>query len=349
MANFEDLIIRDTRANQPAFGVAGRLYYVTDESVLERDSGSAWEDVSASADLSAYVAKELFDAQSVLAATSDDTPAALTVAEQTLVGRKTSGNVAALTATEVRTLLSVEESSSGWTALTDTWSYSSADAPTYVLSVDADVTAIIGVGQRLKLTNDSSVKYFIVTAVGAYGGGVTLITVYGGTDYAVVNSAITLPYYSREKAPFGFPLDPEKWSATLTDTTQRVESDPTQNTWYNTGSLLLSIPIGIWHVSYQALAVMGSGAAGSVYHVITLSTANNSESDTGFTSRVNFSSVPTGEGESVGHSLYKYKYLTLSSKTAYYLNQRTLTESVLNIWIRSDVSPTVIRALCAYL
>ena len=46
MANLEDLIVRDTRANQPAFGVAGRLYFVTDESVLERDSGSAWEDVS---------------------------------------------------------------------------------------------------------------------------------------------------------------------------------------------------------------------------------------------------------------------------------------------------------------
>jgi len=43
--NFEDLIIRDTRANQPAAGVPGRLYYVTDEETLERDSGSAWESV----------------------------------------------------------------------------------------------------------------------------------------------------------------------------------------------------------------------------------------------------------------------------------------------------------------
>ena len=42
------------------------------------------------------VTKALFDAQTVLAATSDDTPAALTVTEQTLVGRLTGGNVAAI-------------------------------------------------------------------------------------------------------------------------------------------------------------------------------------------------------------------------------------------------------------
>ncbi|KKK78455.1 hypothetical protein LCGC14_2843400, partial [marine sediment metagenome] len=43
-----------------------------------------------------YILKTLFDAQSVLAATSDNTPAVLTLAEQTLVGRLTGGNVAAI-------------------------------------------------------------------------------------------------------------------------------------------------------------------------------------------------------------------------------------------------------------
>lgn len=39
------------------------------------------------------VLKTLFDAQSVLAATTDDTPAALVVAEQEVIGRLTGGNV----------------------------------------------------------------------------------------------------------------------------------------------------------------------------------------------------------------------------------------------------------------
>ena len=56
-----------------------------------------------------YVAKALFDAQTILAATSDNTPAALTVAEQTLVGRITGGNIAALSASQVRTLINVAD------------------------------------------------------------------------------------------------------------------------------------------------------------------------------------------------------------------------------------------------
>jgi hypothetical protein len=44
--NFEDLIIRDTRANQPAAGVPGRIQFVTDEGVTERDNGSSWDDIT---------------------------------------------------------------------------------------------------------------------------------------------------------------------------------------------------------------------------------------------------------------------------------------------------------------
>lgn len=50
------------------------------------------------------VPKSLYDAHTVLYATSDNTPAALTVAEQRIVGRITGGNIAALTGTQLRTI-----------------------------------------------------------------------------------------------------------------------------------------------------------------------------------------------------------------------------------------------------
>lgn len=50
-----------------------------------------------------------FDAHTILAATTDDTPAALTVGEATVVGRATGGNIAALTATQLRTIANVED------------------------------------------------------------------------------------------------------------------------------------------------------------------------------------------------------------------------------------------------
>jgi len=61
--------------------------------------------VTAQATADAAVSKATYDAHSVLAATIDDTPAAVTVAEQTLLGRKTGGNIAALTVAEGKTLL----------------------------------------------------------------------------------------------------------------------------------------------------------------------------------------------------------------------------------------------------
>jgi hypothetical protein len=53
----------------------------------------------------------LFDANTILKADSDNTPVALTVAEQTLVGRITAGSINDLSATQVRTLLNVEDGS----------------------------------------------------------------------------------------------------------------------------------------------------------------------------------------------------------------------------------------------
>lgn len=61
------------------------------------------------ASLTALVQKVLFNANTILKADSDDTPAALTVPEQTLVGRITAGNIAALTAAQGRTLLNVAD------------------------------------------------------------------------------------------------------------------------------------------------------------------------------------------------------------------------------------------------
>ncbi len=55
---------------------------------------------TAQATANAAVPKATYDAHTVLAATTDNTPAAVTVGEQTIVGRKTGGNITALTVAE---------------------------------------------------------------------------------------------------------------------------------------------------------------------------------------------------------------------------------------------------------
>jgi hypothetical protein len=54
---------------------------------------------------SEVVKKTLFDANTILAATTDDTPAALTIAESEIVGRAPGGSIDGLTDAQVRTIL----------------------------------------------------------------------------------------------------------------------------------------------------------------------------------------------------------------------------------------------------
>jgi len=76
---------------------------------LTTDGSTVTSDVD-SRDLTAgNVPSSLYDANTILAATLDNTPAALTVAEQTVVGRITGGSITALTATQLRTLINVED------------------------------------------------------------------------------------------------------------------------------------------------------------------------------------------------------------------------------------------------
>lgn len=69
----------------------GNNYNTSDTPVLATDS--------------AVVHNSLFDANSILAATTDDTPAALTVAASRILGRKASGGIAAMTAAELAALV----------------------------------------------------------------------------------------------------------------------------------------------------------------------------------------------------------------------------------------------------
>jgi len=229
----------------------------------------------------------------------------------------------------------------GWNPANETWAYASADDPTYTFTISAfDATTKYSVGMKVKLTQSTGgTKYAIITKVVFDDPGST-ITAYFGTDYNLENEAITAPYYSLVKAPFGFPLEPTKWTQILSDTTIRSQASAVANTWYNPGSLSISIPIGVWEVSYKVTSQ--SSQWGSLR--TSLSTANNSESDMQFTVR-----PYTNHIDGMGIFVYMSKNLALTSKTAYYLITTTDSTNSPTIYFRNDVSAFAIRAVCAYL
>jgi len=76
------------------------------KSWTNTDAGTTWADVSSPA---SAVLEADYNANTVLAATDDDTPVAVTLAASTIFGRKASGGPAAMTAAEARTVLNVED------------------------------------------------------------------------------------------------------------------------------------------------------------------------------------------------------------------------------------------------
>lgn len=231
-------------------------------------------------------------------------------------------------------------SSDGWNLTTVVLTYSSADSPTFVATTASDLTGVISIGMKLKLTQ-TTVKYFIVTAIDA-----TTITLYGGTDYTLANAAITLVSYSQAKEPFGFPLSPLKWQVKVSDTSARTQSTPSASTWYNLGSQSIVLPIGTWNVDY---CMYGRAIITSTFVDMqtTLSTANNSQSDSELTYSIN--STLSGNLAELYGMFARNKVITVASKTSYFLNAETTTTSVTSIGGLGNMVPTVMRAVCAYL
>ena len=236
---------------------------------------------------------------------------------------------------------------SGWEAAA-AMTYDGADDPTYTATISGDVSGVYSVGMKMRVTQSTGgTKYFIITKIAVSGD--TTLTLYGGTDYNLEDEAISDPYYSVVRAPYGFPLDPAGWSVVVTDTTQRTQASPTQNVWYNLGTTAcqISVPVGVWNLGYKVYANPYMPASLSVDELVTLSTANNSESDTEFTgvTRINGASATLILGTSIAIN----KFVAATTKTTYYLNAKTTVVSIANITFENGVVTMAIRAVCAYL
>jgi hypothetical protein len=229
----------------------------------------------------------------------------------------------------------------GWIATSLTYTYSAADSPTFVMTVPADVTGFIYAGCRIKLTQ-STVKYFIVTAV-LYSAGVTTITMYGGTDYILANSAISSVYFSNAKAPQGFPLNPIKWSVTFLSIGNYQISNPTAG-WYNPGGSSLVVPVGIWNISYKTNFSMSTASPAIMFGQVTLSGNNNSETNPQWT----FFACSKSSSTELDVPASCTNVEVVAVKETVYLNVSAGTP-LSTLGFLGSYGETIIRAVCAYL
>ena len=245
---------------------------------------------------------------------------------------------------------------SGWISANETWTYASADTPTYTFTVAADVTTKYSAGMKIMFTQ-TQVKYGIITAVSTFSGGNTTITVLmsmasagGAVDNSgLANAAISANFYSTMKTPYSFPMSPNRWTVQATDVTERIQNTPTANTWYNANAALsLSVPIGSWELGYECCGQQYKTSQTATAYQTTLSTANNTESETEYTTQV-YAQIFAAAGNTVFNSTTRTMVVDLAAKTTYYLNIRTEVASSTSLHIRGDRAETKIRGVCAYL
>jgi len=136
-------------------GVANEIAYFTAEKTIDNLpvatypslpelSYVKWVTSAIQTQIWNQVPKSLYDANTIIKADTDNTPAALTVWEQTLVGRKTWWVITALTPTEVRTMINVADWATANTKATwaeiDTWT---DDAKYVTAKAIADQTVLL--------------------------------------------------------------------------------------------------------------------------------------------------------------------------------------------------------------
>ena len=284
-----------------------------------------------------------------------DTKKWLTTGDQTITGVKTFSSIPVLPDADPTSdnqaarkwYIDQRIPKDGWMAEAGTWLYNT----TNVIYTVGDVTANYHLGEKVRL-KQGNYKYFIITKIKYVSLlNVTVLTLYGGTDYTVADAAITSFHTSVTRAPKGFPLDPNKWTVKVTDNTDREQTNATAGTWYNLGGVKIAIPIGIWDVDYTVVAQVEQLNIPNKYINTTLSTANNSETDKEFRCSSGAGSFITAADKL---TLTRFtgtarKTLSLDSETTYYLNTMSghTGDTLKNL--NSAVRPAVIRARCAYL
>jgi len=83
-----------------------------------------------------------------------------------------------------------------WEDANEAWTYLSATT----ITVPTNATTKYQTGDKIKLTQSATVKYFYIVGVTA-----TVLTITGGSDYTFTNVAISANYYSKSQNPQGFP------------------------------------------------------------------------------------------------------------------------------------------------
>lgn len=152
--------------------------------------------------------------------------------------------------------------------------------------------------------------------------------------------------YSNDKIPHGFPAARSKWIIEyIYRSSASVGFAPVGGTFYNLGGAQLSVPIGDWVVGFNVDIQPAKGVTTDLGAYATLSTANNTTSPDSLLTGATY--VANAQNHVL--NITKFRGVSLTAATTYYLNTAYVGTQPDNISYRGDLSPTNIYAECAQL
>ena len=227
---------------------------------------------------------------------------------------------------------------SDWISIVDGLTYYSYDSTnkTVVWSTASDWSGKIGPGTRLRVVQSTGgTKYMIVVAITS-----TTITCYMGTDYSAASETVTNPVYSNMKAPLGFPLDPTKWTVSMSSANDRSTAS---GSWANLTDAI-TLGIGVWKV-YGRIPMHTVVGATTGKGRVTWSSDASSETNPELTTFV-INESSTSNNRAGGSMLFN-NVLNLAAATTFTMLGTTSNGT---LYVRGlNDQPTTFRAVCAYL
>jgi hypothetical protein len=147
---------------------------------------------------------------------------------------------------------------------------------------------------------------------------------------------ITASAYSTMANPYGWVSDKGRWEVVTLGRTDVMQAAAVNGTWYNLGSIQIYIPVGSWRNTYYAAVYRDTGG----FMEITLSTANNTESDTAATGYFETS----GGAVSGAASVFREIALNQTVAGTLYLNTKSYS-GVPNLYNFGARAATTIKSL----
>lgn len=187
--------------------------------------------------------------------------------------------------------------------------------------------------------------YAIITSDPTFSTNTTM-TVQAANGYGIPNETLGTSSYTGLARPLGFPSEPEKWTVLFLGSTDRTTTSTTLVSL--TDSILLNP--GAWTIYLKAHAQVAVTGTNYRSGMVTLSSNASTETNPAFTAWVTHQPVAAGT-DVIEVPLTTSDNVTLTTQTTFTLMGKVGGNLTTLVVPSSGVvqTPTIIRAVCAYL